>query len=173
MENLTQKQNEIISNLVTEFARINEKTKISSDNIFAGFCEDVANDKARIEELKALGVANEMAVYEQIYNDFNKFGHMLKEIGLELYELGFDERVFRIQTAEGMYLKDRNGRTELQFTYKFKWNYKYILDEKIEYIDGYYINIHLNDTTWSFRDIDSMFADGSVKRYIKKLIANK
>jgi hypothetical protein len=173
MKNLTAKQNEIISNLVTEFARINEKTKISSDNIFAGFCEDVANDKARIEELKSLGVANEMAVYEQMYKDFDKYGKMLKEIGLELYELGFDERVFRIQTADGMYLNDRDGRTELQFEYIFTHKCECIFDEKITYVDGYYINMNMNTASWSFGDIEAMFADGSVKRYIKKLIAQK
>ena len=173
MINLTKNQNQIISNLVTEFARINEKTKISSDNIFAGFCEDVANDKARIEELKALGVANEMAVYEQMYKDFYKYGNMLKEIGLELYELGFDERVFRIQTADGMYLKDSTGRTELQFEYIFKHKSEYIFDEKITYVGEYYINMHMNTASWSFGDIEAMFADGSVKRYIKKLIAQK
>lgn len=173
MINLTKNQNQIISNLVSEFEKINEKTKISSDNIFAGFCEDVANDKARIEELKSLSKANEMAVYEQMYKDFDKYGKMLKEIGLELYELGFDERVFRIQTAEGMYLTDSIGHTELQWEYIFKHNSEYIFDEKITYVDGYYIKMHMNSARWSFDNIEAMFADGSVKRYIKKLIAQK
>lgn len=127
MENLTQSQNEIIAKLTKEFAKINDHSIGSADNVFAYLCDEVAKDKVRIQELFASNEAILDAFNLQIETDIKKYGDMLHEIGLEILPYKYGDNYFQIRHQNGSCVNDGYSENAIRWSYDIHSEYETIL----------------------------------------------
>lgn len=85
MINLTKNQNQIISNLVAEFAKINQVQRNDSNNPLLGYANEL--DKKKVEEMQNFNLieaqnnALSKALKEKMYSDADYLQGLINEVG--------------------------------------------------------------------------------------------
>lgn len=168
MENLTQNQNQIISNLVKEFVKINDQSITSADNIFAHLCDEVKKDKILIQEIKASNEAIQRAMNLQIELDEKKYGDMLYELGLELLPYKDHDNYFQIRHQNGSIVGNGyHDGNALVWKYEMRSDYETILGKSYLKLKGF--KVYFNGSY--FPDLSEVFNEYTFKRDLKTLLA--
>jgi hypothetical protein len=168
MENLTPKQNEIISNLVNEFAKINDHAIGSADNIFAHLCDEVEKDEIRIREIGASNIAIREAMNLQMAEDNKKYGDMLREIGLELLPYKDHDNYFQIRHQNGSCIGNGyHDGNALVWKYEMRSDYETILGRSYLKLKGF--KVYFNGCY--FNDVNEVFDMYIFKKHLKTLLA--
>ena len=164
MKNLTQNQELIIDQLVTEFTNINKTFNAHGDNIFKPLLVDVAKGEKCIAEINALHKAGEEAIKDQMSRDFDKFHWMFEELGLTLESLKV--------TAGLLYWRLRASNNSI--TDNLQWTY-YRITKEADYILGrrhYYTSGHFIKYSYKkFNTIEELFEDEGFKSNLKNFIS--
>lgn len=166
MENLTQSQNEIIAKLTKEFAKINEQSVGSADNVFAYLCDEVTKDEIRIKEISASNEAILDAYNLQIKTDVKKYGDMLREIGLEIMPFGNRDNYFQIIHQNGSFVKDGYRENAIKWSYGISRQFETILGKDYEKIKGFEI---CYKSTY-YKDLTEVFNEYTFQRDLKILL---
>jgi hypothetical protein len=168
MENLTQNQNQIISNLVKEFAKINDHSIGSADNIFAHLCDEVNKDEIRIREIGASNIAIREAMNLQIADDNKKYGDMLREIGLEILPYKEWDNFFQIRHQNGSCVG--NGYYDGNALY---WGYE-IHTEYQTILGSSYLKLKCFKVVYrgaTYNNVSEVFDEYTFKRDLKTLLS--
>jgi hypothetical protein len=167
MENLTQNQNQIISNLVKEFVKINDHSIGSADNVFAYLCDEVEKDEIRIREIGASNIAIREAMNLQMQEDNKKYGDMLREIGLELLPYKDHDNYFQIRHQNGRCVDNGyHDGNALIWKYEMRSDYETILGNQYLKLKGF--KVYFNGSYFS--DLSEVFNEYTFKRDLKTLL---
>jgi hypothetical protein len=161
MENLTQKQSDILNSLKEEFIKLNSIERPKGKLSF--LLDEIALKQEDQEEKE-----EQMKIYEILKNEnYNKFLNEAKEIVDELYKLGFSN--FEVREGSNKYELEilKNGYS--LFSVRFKYKSVRTKNNYFEYYNFGYAEIIKGKNDYLLNNITSLYE--ALERYKKEVVA--